>query len=123
MGETTTKIKLYLFVSFICLMFNLAICCTAFAIDSSNNTVDTGSIDSPVNSTGYNTTLDAVTSTIIGIGTSFLPFISLVNIATLNLIDVPLVLIFYTLVTVILSILQSLLITLIIINMLPFFNA
>ena len=123
MGETTTKIKLYLFISFICLLFNLAICCTAFAIDSSNNTVDTGSSDAPFNTTSHNSTLDAVTSTVVGVGTSFIPFVGLVNIATLNLIDVPLLLIFYTFITVILSILQSLLITLIILNMLPFFNA
>lgn len=123
MGETTTKIKIYIFICVICLLFNLSICATAFAVNSSNNTIDTGSSTSPGNITGYNATIDMVTSTLIGVGTSFIPFIGLVNIATLNLVDVPLLLIFYTLVTVILGILQSLLIALIILNMLPFFNA
>jgi len=123
MGETTTKIKLYLFLSFICLMINLAICATAFATNSTNNTINTGSDNTNINATGYNGTVDSVTATFVGVGTSFVPFIGLINIATLNLASVPMLMVFYILVTVILSILQSFIIALIILNMLPFFNA
>lgn len=122
MGETTTKIKLYIFLCVICLLFNLSICATAFATESTT-IVNTGSDDTGINASGYNGTIDTVMSTVVGIGTSFLPFVGLVNIATLNLASVPLLMVFYIFVTVIIGILQALLIALIILNMLPFFNA
>ena len=104
-------------------MINLAICATAFATNSTNNTINTGSDNTNINATGYNGTVDSVTATFVGVGTSFVPFIGLINIATLNLASVPMLMVFYILVTVILSILQSFIIALIILNMLPFFNA
>jgi hypothetical protein len=124
LGETTTKIKLYLFLCIICLLFNLSFCAVSFATNSVNITIDTGSEDDKVNVSGYNNTVDsAIVATGVGVGTSFLPWIGLINIATLNLASVPLLVLFYALVTIIISILQTALIALIILNMLPFFNA
>lgn len=88
MSDVLPKMRLFLFLSFISLLLNLSIVGVATLSNSANIPVDTATVSVDL----------AVAS-----GSAFVPFVSLINIATLNLVDIPMLLIFYTLVTLVLE--------------------
>ena len=88
MSDVLPKMKLYLFLSIVTLLINLSILGVATLSNSQTESIGTATV---------------MTDLAIASGTAFIPFTSLINIATLDLIDIPMLLVFYTLVTVIIS--------------------
>lgn len=58
----------------------------------------------------------------VAVGTSFVPFVDLVNIETLDLKDIPFILVFYTLFALVFGALKLFLLIVVIANFLPFWN-
>lgn len=119
MGEVTPKVKLFIFISTISLLINLSICGVAYAMDT-NTTLTTGEGDTTLETEGGD--IGIVGNVAIASSTSFLPFIDLINIGTLNLGDLPLLLVFYALITTVLGALKLFYLIVMAINVLPFFN-
>ena len=120
MGAVFPKVKIYVFLSLICLLLNISACCIALVDDEEYNSyIDTdqditieGEI--PENESGTNVTLGNFA---ISAGTAFIPFFSIVSIAFLGLDSIPFL--FVSIIVAIISTLQILLLALIILNMLP----
>lgn len=88
MSDVLPKMRLYLFLSITTLLINLSIVGVATLSNSQTVSVDIATVGADL----------AIAS-----GTSFIPFTSLINIATLNLVDIPMLLLFYTLIILIIS--------------------
>jgi len=117
MGAVFPKIKVYVFLSIICLLINISACCIALAdtteygsyLESEDITVEDVTDDEKVNVTMLNFGFAA--------GSSFVPFFSIVGLLFLGIDPVT-----FTIIGIILSIigaLQILLLTLIILNFMP----
>lgn len=118
-GDITPKIKVFLFLSIISLLINLSI--VGVASLSQETQFTSINTENPDLST-KNQSVGTIGNVAVATGTSFIPFVSLINIATLNLTEIPLILIFYTLFTVILESIKLFILSTIILNILPFWN-
>lgn len=95
MSDVLPKLRLFTFLSFMSLLINLSIVGVSALSGSVNVSVD---------------------SVAIATTTSFIPFIDLINIATLNLTAIPMVLIFYTIITVLFGAIKLFIIAMIILQ-------
>jgi hypothetical protein len=119
-ADVMSKVKVFIFLSSISLLINLSIFgVSALSHDISLNTIDTS--ESDIDTTG-NYSVGTIGNVAVAAGTSFIPFVDLINIATLDLSSIPLVLVFYSLITVILGALKVFIIATVILNLLPFLN-
>jgi hypothetical protein len=123
MSGVTPKIKLFLFISIICLLINLSICLVALANNSQNINDYTSSTDININTVESNGTQNVTANNfVIASATSFLPFVDLVNIGLLlpNLDTMFLVIV--TIINVIFGAIKLFLIVVIITNFIPFID-
>jgi hypothetical protein len=122
MGDTITKTRFFVFLSLICLVINLIVCGVAYLKNEQDiSTYFATSHD--VNMSGVVPPNNNVTIANFGYatGSSFVPFISIINLAFLGL-D----LITNAIIVIILGVigaLQLFCLVTIALNMLPFFNA
>lgn len=128
MADILPKVRSFIFISLVSLLINLSVCAVVFAMDSTTS-LNTGETTEQIGGStgGFSLNpLDWVSSligkTITASFTSFLPFFDLINVATLNLIEIPLFLIFYGIITTLLGAVKLFLIITIIANYVPTVN-
>lgn len=112
-GKVLPKFKLFFFLSIICMLVNISVCIVALASTNTADTsyfTDTNSYDYQGNIEDDDTNVTALNFA-TGIGTSFIPFASIVNLVFLD-IDAN-VFIFITIIITIIGVLQTFLLVLI----------
>jgi hypothetical protein len=95
MSDVLPKARLFIFISMISLLINLSI--VGVSALSGSADVNVGTV-------------------VFAGGSAFLPFVDLINIATLNLTAIPFVLAFYTIIAIILGALKLFIIAMIILQ-------
>jgi hypothetical protein len=86
-GKVLPKLKIFLFLSFICMIINIGVCIVAFADTSSENVdyfISTDNYDYQGNIEDEGTNI-SVFNFVGGMGTSFIPFASIVSVSFLGL--------------------------------------
>lgn len=103
-------------------MISLLINLSIVGVASLSQETQTSFSDTSTQDIKGNQSVGTIGNVAVAIGTSFVPFVDLINIATLNLTDIPLIMIFYVLVTLILGAIKSFILVIMILNLLPFWN-
>lgn len=123
MADVSPKIKFYILLFVFSLLFNYVIVISAYAINQERLNESDYISKEALGNAKFNESVNATFRATISTGTAFLPFIDLINLATLNLdYSNPIISIFailYGIVVLILGILKTLLILAIIMNFTP----
>lgn len=125
MSDVSPKIRFYMMLFFISLIFNYCIILSAYAVNEERLNENDYITQETLGDAKFNESVNATFRVAISSGTAFLPFIDLLNIATLNLdFSNPVISIFavfYGLVVLVLGILKGLMILAIVLNFTPKF--
>lgn len=120
-GNVLPKLALFMFLGFICMFVNFAACVTSMAMYDTSQ--DVGYFVNPNDQFNYKDSIEDQGTNVTAfnyvgsVGTSFVPFISIVNVAFLNLGDIPFL--FVSLVLAIIGALQAFVLAAIVLNFTP----
>lgn len=120
MGESISKVKIFIFLSIISLLFNISVCCVAYLNNEQDISIYTSSTPLTLEGDIPQNNNVTIVNFAVATGTSFVPYFSIINLAFLGLDLITSVIV--GIILTIIGTLQLFVIVLIILNMLPFFN-